>query len=162
MKYLVILLLLSCNTLKKSSSDHLSQGALSKSETNKVDTTSKGNVSTNSMLTKEWFENLKTTINLKKDTINNITNVYPSSIVYESSKGNSETEQKGIDSNWVKNAIFDASKSSDSTNVKHDIDTSSKKTQTDWKLYLLIVIVIYLALKELPFKIRIHGTKTRA
>jgi hypothetical protein len=153
-------LLLSCSVLKKSSSKKDDFTNLSKSNLSTQDSGRGGKLSTGKILTKEDFDWFKTTVinsPQRKDTLSPVTNVYPSTVIYEGGKGSKQTDATSFDSSWFKNALALRDERIDSlSKVKHE-DTSSKKSETDWKLYGLIALATIFfvdkAKNYLPFKI---------
>lgn len=143
--------LLSCETLKKFSSkrdDTTTVHSTASVDSSRLSGTA---IRTMDIQSKEWYDNFKTTVNFKKDTINNITNVYPSSIVYESAKGNKETEAKSFDSSWFLNKIQQLRNERDSaSHINESVNSSKKIESKGWPAWVFIVggLIVYVVVRE--------------
>ena len=156
----ICFILLSCNILKKSSSEKTSEGNLKKENLEKSDTSNGGSNYGKSKSSTEQFDWTKTTFHFPKDTSKNITNVYPSTIIYENGNGTKETQEKEFDSSWFKNAIKQIESKYDSTNKESIKESESKKSTTDWKLYAIIgLAALFFAdklTKFIPYKLKLE------
>lgn len=135
-------LLSGCEILKHRSSIATDSGTVSKAGSLLKDTSSGGRVSINTNTNKEAFDWFKTTLQYPRDTTANITNVYPSTIVYEGGKGTKEQTSITTDSTWFKNAIEQMQAKYDSGFAKMQASQMDSKSQTKGVGLMTVVLIL--------------------
>lgn len=119
--------------IAKKSSDSTS---VSKTNTNLTDTSTGGNVKkSNTKEENEWWKRTET----YPAPAPGVTNVYPSTVVYEGGKGSKETNV--IDSGWFKNALSLIQQQLDSTNAKNEEYRKQSETKSKGLGLFFIVLI---------------------
>lgn len=142
----LVIILLSCNVLKGKRSMTASVDSVSRHSTAVIDTGTGGQVSKNTTKsTDEWW---RTTVQYPpRDTIHNVTNVYPSTVVYEGGKGTKEVQQ--VDSSWFHNAMSLLQASQDSVSRLMREQTKDKETRPSVWLFVGILVAVLVCWKLL-------------
>lgn len=160
--FLILCFLLpSCSVLKKSHSEKEQSSKVVKSNLETSDSLNSGNIKKSNSISKEDFDWWRTTFinspQKENDSSGSVTNVYPSTVIYEGGKGSKESDVSSFDSSWFLRELQSRDLRIDSLSTSKEVKDESKKTTTDWKLYGIIAILAFLFVdkvtKFMPLKI---------
>lgn len=129
----------SCEITKKLKRNSSDSTAVSKLTTSLIDTSGGGSVSKTTMVSKEDFDWWRTTMQYKGDT--SVTNVYPSTIIYEGGKGSKQSETNEVDSSWFKNALAIIQAQSDSISVIKESFEKNKQSETKGVGLVMVILI---------------------
>lgn len=152
--YFLIIILPGCNVTKHRNLSTSDTTGISKSLKNNLDTSKGGNIKSSDISSKENSEWWKKTFVFPTDTSKNVTNVYPSTIIYEGGKGNKETNERKFDSGWFYDYKASMEAKYDSTNKKISElqeDKKSKSGGIPWWVFV-VVFLVYEILTKVVFK----------
>lgn len=133
-------LLSGCRILKTRKEKTSDSTNVSKTSSNLLDTSKAGGIKKNDNSTKENSEWWRTTVKYQ-DTGHNVTNVYPSTIVYEGGKGQKESKSSSIDSGWINQFKSENKAQFDSMQRKlSDLETEKKSSPGGMPLWFWLLI----------------------
>lgn len=126
----LLVILASCELFKKTTKKETDSMTSSVKTSAGLDTSKSGSVTKTNTNTKEQDEWWRKIIQYPVDTSHDVTNVYPSTIIYEGGKGTKETNTQQIDSNWLKAYIAFAMSQKDTTHASASSKEVEKQSET--------------------------------
>lgn len=126
----LVVILASCELFKKTTKQETQDMAASSKTASGLDTSKSGSVTKTTTNVKENDEWWRETWKFPIDTGHDVTNVYPSTIIYEGGKGTKETNTQQIDSNWLKAYIAFAMSQKDTTHASASSKEVEKQSET--------------------------------
>lgn len=136
----------SCEVIKGKKSVKSDSTAVSKNTVNALDTSKSGSVTKSEVKSKEENEWWRIIQSFQKDTVNNVTNVYPSTVVYEGGKGTREQTENKVDSTWFKNYISFMQSKYDSLSSKLEQVEKNKQSETKGVGLIMVIIIVIAAI----------------
>lgn len=144
--------LLSCSFMKKINRSKSDSASIRKELNSSFDSSKSGSVKNEKNHFKEdsdWWK-ITQTFPQSKSPVPGVTNVYPSTVVYEGGKNSKEQEQSSSDSSWMKNAISKLESKLDSAGKvieNYESNTKTKAFQLTWWMVIILCGLVYIAIK---------------